>query len=170
MGLRIFSVKKDGSYHEVPAVRESFNMDDGAFLVIDRLDKKIYIYRKTGISSALAYSAGRAATNFKTRKGSKYKIVNIEAEDKDRMLTEIIDKLETHTQTTEVKPSLEKKVAASNSYVYGEKIVPVQQMEESIPSPETMKIKKEIQKEEIASSSEILERIKLYDVEEIVKT
>ena len=50
MVFRIFSVQKDGSYHEVPPVKESLVHEGDAFLIISRKDKEIYIYRKTGIS------------------------------------------------------------------------------------------------------------------------
>ena len=90
MGLRVFSVRRDGSYNEVPAKRESFYEDNGAYLIVDRVEKRIYIYRKDGIPSSLAYWAGRAATNLKIRKGSKYQIINIELEERDRILPNLI--------------------------------------------------------------------------------
>ena len=164
----MFSVKRDGSYHEVPAIRESFRQNDGAFLLIDRIEKKIYIYRKAGISSALSYSAARAATNLNTRKGSRYKIINIEPEDRDRMLTEIIDKIDEGTTiepTTTVQTS-----ALSSNYVFGEKTIPIQPEESSVYSTKVSTIPEKIQTKERISAKDVIESIRAYDVEEIVKT
>jgi len=164
----MFSVKRDGSYHEVPAIRESFSQNDGAFLLIDRIEKKIYIYRKAGISSALSYSAARAATNFNTRKGSRYKVINIEPEDKDRMLTEIIDKIDAggtvHATTTVQTPVL------NSNYVYGEKFVSIQPGESSVYVPEVSTLPEKIQTKERISAKDVIDSIRAYDVEEIVKT
>ncbi len=123
MGLRVFSVRRDGSYTEVPAKRESFYEDNGAYLIVDRVEKMIYIYRKDGIPSSLAYWAGRAATNLKIRKGSKYQIINIEQEERDRILPDLINKLEeiAYTETSiSPKPDL-----GGKAFVYGEKTIPV---------------------------------------------
>lgn len=163
----MFSVKRDGSYHEVPAIRESFGQSDGAFLLIDRIEKKIYIYRKAGISSALSYSAARAATNLNTRKGSRYKIINIEPEDKDRMLTEIIDKIDAdpvQTTTAVQTPVL------SSHYVYGEKTIPIQPGESRVYVTEVSTIPEKIQTRERISAKDVIDSIRAYDVEEIVKT
>lgn len=125
MGLRVFSVRKDGSYNEVPAKRESFYEDNGAYLIVDRGERRIYIYRKDGIPSSLAYWAGRAATNLKIRKGSKYQIINIELEERDRILPDLISKLEeiaSSETSISTKPDL-----GGKAYVYGEKTVPALQ-------------------------------------------
>ena len=164
----MFSVKRDGSYHEVPAIRESFSQNDGAFLLIDRSEKKIYIYRKAGISSALSYSAARAATNLNTRKGSRYKIINIEPEDKDMMLTEIIDKIDEGTPL-QATTAVQTPVLGSN-YVYGEKTVPIQPEESSVYVQETSRIPEKIETRQRISAKDVIESIRAYDVEEIVKT
>lgn len=123
MGLRVFSINKDGSYFEVPSERDSFLHGDGAYLIVDRKEKKIYIYRKLGISSILSYSAARAATNLNTQKGSRYKIINIEEEDKDRILPSLYQKLDIPT----LSKTKDSKIASitSKKIVYGEKTVPV---------------------------------------------
>ena len=169
MVFRIFSVQKDGSYHEVPPVKESLVHEGDAFLIISRKDKKIYIYRKTGISSALSYSAGRAATNLNTRKGSKYKVINIEQEDKDRILTYILDKMES-SPTTEfrLEPISEK---PATSFVYGEKTRPIVQESISTSEPltlsfqETETVIREVVQEKVDTVG-----LRNYNVEEIVKT
>ena len=90
MTIRIFSVKKDGSYSEVGADISSLEKGNGAYLILDREPKKIWIYRKPGITRSLAYAAGRAATNLNARFfSSKYKIVNIEHEESEEKLQEI---------------------------------------------------------------------------------
>ncbi len=164
----MFSVKRDGSYHEVPAIRDSFNQNEGAFLLIDRIDKKIYIYRKEGISSALSYSAARAATNLNTRKGSRYKIINIEPEDKNTMLTEIIDKMDAgppvETTTTMKTPEL------GRNYVYGEKTIPIQPEESRTYVTKASAVSEKTQTVERISAKDVIDSIRAYDVEEIVKT
>jgi hypothetical protein len=122
MGLRVFSIRRDGSYTEVPAQKESFLDGNGAYLIMDRIEKKIYIYRKEGISSVLSYSAGRAATNLKTMKGSKYNIINIEHEERDRILPEILKKMDT-SEYKEISTS-SRDYLPSQAYVYGEKTLP----------------------------------------------
>lgn len=169
MGLRIFSVRRDGSYSEVPAKRESFFEDNGAYLIIDRVERRIYVYRKDGIPSSLAYWAGRAATNLNTKKGSKYKVINIEQEERDRILPELIQKLE---ETAYSEPSTTKKTGLGGSaYVYGEKIVPVTstiskttseiKYERGLPEPEP---KPKIEPIQTIQDSET------YDFEEVAKT
>ena len=139
MGLRVFSVRRDGSYNEVPAKRESFYEDNGAYLIVDRVEKRIYIYRKDGIPSSLAYWAGRAATNLKIRKGSKYQIINIELEERDRILPNLIRKLEeiaSEKASISTKPDL-----GGKAYVYGEKTAhQIAQYLKSYDSDETVKI------------------------------
>ena len=164
----MFSVKRDGSYHEVPAIKDSFSHDGGAFLLIDRIEKKIYIYRKAGISSALSYSAARAATNLNARKGSRYKIINIEPEDKDRMLTEIIDKID-GVEPIQAAAAVQTPVLGSN-YVYGEKTIPIQPGESSVYVQEMSTIPEKIQTRERISAKDVIDSIRAYDVEEIVKT
>ncbi|MCG3220310.1 MAG: hypothetical protein H7641_02925 [Candidatus Heimdallarchaeota archaeon] len=169
MVFRIFSVQKDGSYHEVPPVKESLVYEGDAFLIIDRRGKKIYIYRKTGISSALSYSAGRAATNLKTIRGSKYRVINIEQEDKDRILTYILDKMESHpTSEIRAEPFSEKQ---PTSFVYGEKTRPI--IQEDLGSSEPLTISFEeseaVIRDVVKDRTQIGE-LKNYDVEEIVKT
>lgn len=174
LSLRIFSVNRDGSYNEVPPVKESLLHRGEAFIIVDRREKNIYIYRKTGISSSLAYSAGRAATNLNTRKGSKYKLINIENEDKDRILSVVLDKLEEVSEeenfiefdqiASEVKPR--------TNYVFGEKI------RRNINGEEENFVEKPITKTYEIKKSEMSERttafIKeettgVYDLEGVVK-
>ncbi|MHA2357509.1 MAG: hypothetical protein ACXABK_01910 [Candidatus Heimdallarchaeaceae archaeon] len=176
MGFRIFSVQKDGSYHEVSPVRESLVHEGDAFLIVDRKDKKIFIYRKLGISSALAYSAGRAATNLKTIRGSGYKVINIEQEDKDRVLTYILDNLESDPKTVVKKREIEEQQAtlehSRQTYVYGEQVrQPAVSTERETLVPQTLnvpEIEAELPKVELkAGRSELLTS---YDVENILKT
>ncbi len=91
MVIRVFSIQKDGSYVEVGNNVESLSKGDGAFLILDIKDKLIYIYRREGIPNTLAYAAGRAATNLNTKRNSKYKIINIEQEDKLQKLSTIFN-------------------------------------------------------------------------------
>ncbi|MCG3258882.1 MAG: hypothetical protein H7644_03995 [Candidatus Heimdallarchaeota archaeon] len=166
MGLRIFSVRRDGSYSEVPARRESFFDDNGAYLIIDRVERRIYVYRKDGIPSSLAYWAGRAATNLNTKKGSKYKVINIEQEERDRILPELIQKLE---ETAYSEPSTTKTGLGGSAYVYGEKIVPATQT----ISKTTSEIKYERGLPEPKSKQESIQTMKgseTYDFEEVAKT
>ena len=168
MVLRIFSVQKDGSYHEVPPIKESFLHEGDAFLIIDRIDKKIFIFRKTGISSSLAYSAGRAATNLRTKKGSKYQVINIEPEDKDQLLSYIINKLEEKSQ--DIKTVSETPIQQP-SYIYGEKTRTLTQPIVNAMSKdifETIEIPKETEVTHDRLSSYETESV--YDVEEVVKT
>ncbi|MHA1219024.1 MAG: hypothetical protein ACTSO5_10180 [Candidatus Heimdallarchaeaceae archaeon] len=166
MGLRIFSVRRDGSYSEVPARRESFFDDNGAYLIIDRVERRIYVYRKDGIPSSLAYWAGRAATNLNTKKGSKYKVINIEQEERDRILPELIQKLE---ETAYSEPSTTKTGLGGSAYVYGEKIVPATQT----ISKTTSEIRYEKGLPEPKSKQESIQTMKgseTYDFEEVAKT
>ncbi|MCE7740522.1 MAG: hypothetical protein KAU62_17415 [Candidatus Heimdallarchaeota archaeon] len=167
MGLRVFSVKRDGSYSEVPARKESFFEDNGAYLIIDRVERRIYVYRKDGIPSSLAYWAGRAATNLNTRKGSKYKVINIEQEERDRILPELIEKLEEAAYSepfTTTKTDL-----GGSAYVYGEKIVPATQT----ISKTTSEIKYEKGLPETKpkqESNQMMRGSETYDFEEVAKT
>jgi hypothetical protein len=173
MVFRIFSVQKDGSYHEVPPVKESLVHEGDAFLIIDRRGKKIFIYRKTGISSALSYSAGRAATNLKTIRGSKYQVVNIEQEDKDRILTYILDKMDSQSKPdisieSKIEPPIE---TQSASFVYGEKTRPIIQEDFSSAEPLTLSFEEsETVIREVVQERTQIGELKNYDVEEIVKT
>jgi len=176
MGFRILSVQKDGSYHEVPPVRESLVHQGDAFLIIDRKDRKIFIYRKLGISSALAYSAGRAATNLKTKRGSRYQVINIEQEDKDRMLTYILDNLESEP-TTVVKEitEIDQKTTVEQpkkTYVYGEKTrQPVVTTERETLVPQTLNVSEiETEVPHVRLKAGRTELLTSYDVENILKT
>ncbi len=165
MGLRIFSVRRDGSYGEVPARRESFFEDNGAYLIIDRVEKRIYVYRKDGIPSSLAYWAGRAATNLNTKKGSKYKVINIEQEERDRILPELIQKLEENASSE----SSTKTGLGGSAYVYGEKIVSATHT----ISKTTSEIKYEKELTEPKPRQEDFQTMKdseTYDFEEVAKT
>jgi hypothetical protein len=169
MVFRIFSVQKDGSYYEVPPVKESLVHEGDAFLIIDRKGKKIYIYRKTGISSALSYSAGRAATNLKTIRGSKYQVVNIEQEDKDRILTYILDKMDSQPRTEIVTEAVAEN--QTTSFVYGEKTRPIVQKAVSSPEPSTLSFEEsKTVIREIVQDKIQADELRNYDVEEIVKT
>ncbi|MHA1198546.1 MAG: hypothetical protein ACTSQF_04245 [Candidatus Heimdallarchaeaceae archaeon] len=175
MGLRVFSIRRDGSYKEVPANKESFLDGNGAYLIMDRVDKKIYIYRKDGISSILSYSAGRAATNLRTMKGSKYNVVNIEHEERDRIFPEILKKMESSTYGEISATSRD--YLPTQAYVYGEKTLPASRTIEQKPSivNETREIEQkvvEIQKTEndFRPKTEDEYISKTYDVEDIVKT
>lgn len=167
MSLRVFSIRKDGSYSEVPARRESLFEDNGAYLIIDRVEKRIYVYRKDGIPASLAYWAGRAATNLNTKKGSKYKVINIEQEERDRILPKLIQKLE---ETAYSEPSTTTKTDLGRSaYVYGEKIVPATQTISKTTSEITYKkgLPETKPKQE---SNQMMQGSKTYDFEEVAKT
>jgi len=167
MDLRVFSIKRDGSYIEVPAKKESFLDGNGAYLIMDRIDKKIYIYRKEGISSILSYSAGRAATNLKTMKGSKYSVVNIEYEERDRIFPEILRKMESSSQEETSYPSRDS--LPSKAYVYGEKTLPVTRTIEPKPSTTQVTRKSEQKlKEPVIKQKD--SSLREYDVDDIVKT
>lgn len=103
---RLFEVKKDGSYYEIPLKIQNLQKDLCAFLVVDAKNKIIYIYRKPGISNTLSYSAGRAATNINTRRGNKYQIINIEPDETNEFFEKIFpqkmksDLMETKTPET----------------------------------------------------------------------
>lgn len=169
MVFRIFSVQKDGSYYEVPPVKESLVHEGDAFLIISRKDKEIYIYRKTGISSALSYSAARAATNLNTRKGSKYKVINIEQEDKDRILTYILDKMELHPESEHRMELLPEKL--TTSFVYGEKTRPIVQEEIGSSEPLTLSFEEsETVVREMVRERVQKDKLRNYNVEDIVKT
>ncbi len=173
MGLRVFSVKRDGSYKEVPATKESFLDGNGAYLIMDRIEKKIFIYRKDGISNVLSYSAGRAATNLKTMKGSKYNVVNIEHEERDRILSEILRKMESDTYKEMSISSRE--YLPTQAYVYGEKTLPSSRTIEQRPSivEETREIEQrvvEVKKREEVSNPKTYDEPNTYNVEHIVKT
>jgi len=177
MGLRIFSVNRDGSYHEVPPVKESLLHRGDAFIIVDRTDKKIYIYRKSGIPSSLSYSAGRAATNLNTRKGSRYKVINIEQEEREPLLTEILNKLENQetqaptevfSATSQLQPR-----TVQGSYVYGEKIRQIAKFDR-VELPKEKKVEYPaaeitIQKEKKELEEKEYRFLKTYDIEGIVK-
>ena len=187
MVLRVFSIRRDGSYIEVPAKKESFLDGNGAYLIMDRNEKKIYIYRKDGISSVLSYSAGRAATNLKTMKGSRYNIINIETEERDRIFPKILRQME--TETYEDIPFTKKDYLPRQAYVYGEKTLAAVGTTEHIASTlkETEHIASTLKEtEHIASTLKETEDLKQqqleikqtetelktdsYDVDDIVRT
>ena len=169
MGLRIFSVNKDGSFFEVPSEKESFRRGDGAYLIIDRKEKKIFIYRKMGISSALAYSAARAATNLNTQRGSRYKVINIEEEEKDRILPLLYQKLDASIPS-EIKESKEFETVSRN-IVYGEKTIPVFETQSYSPSIKSTKQERDIhlvrKKFQVEKQEE---SYKTQNIDELVKT
>ncbi|MHA1483065.1 MAG: hypothetical protein ACTSUP_02775 [Candidatus Heimdallarchaeaceae archaeon] len=169
MGLRIFSVSKDGSFFEVPSEKESFLRGEGAYLIIDRKEKKIFIYRKMGISSALAYSAARAATNLNTQKGSRYKVINIEEEEKDRILPSLYQRLDVSIPG-EIKERKELETVSKN-IVYGEKTFPVIETESYSSSFQTTKEEKKIQPvRKIPQTEKDKESYKTQNIDELVKT
>ncbi|MCE7742437.1 MAG: hypothetical protein GOP50_08240 [Candidatus Heimdallarchaeota archaeon] len=167
MGLRVFSIRRDGSYKEVPAKKESFLDGNGAYLIMDRIEKKIFIYRKDGISNVLSYSAGRAATNLKTMKGSKYNVVNIEHEERDRILPEILRKME--SEAYQEMPISSRDYLPAQAYVYGEKTLPASRTIEQKPLDikETREFEQKVV--EVKKTEEEF-KPKTYDVEDIVKT
>ncbi|MHA1344815.1 MAG: hypothetical protein ACTSVO_06915 [Candidatus Heimdallarchaeaceae archaeon] len=169
MSLRIFSVNKDGSFLEVPSEKDSFLHGDGAYLIVDRKEKKIFIYRKMGISSALAYSAARAATNLNTQKGSKYKVINIEEDEKDRILPSLYQKLDVSIPS-EIKESRELETVSRN-IVYGEKTIPVFKKQSYSSSVQTTKQERELQPvRKILSVEKDEESYRTQNIEELVKT
>ncbi len=169
MGLRIFSVNKDGSFFEVPSEKDSFLRGDGAYLIVDRKEKKIFIYRKMGISSALAYSAARAATNLNTQKGSRYKVINIEEEEKDRILPSLYQMLDVSIPG-EIKENRELETVSRN-IVYGEKTIPVFETKSYSSSIQTKKEDKEIQPvRKILQIEKDKESYKTQNIDELVKT
>ena len=169
MGLRIFSVNKDGSFFEVPSEKESFRHGDGAYLIIDRKEKKIFIYRKMGISSALAYSAARAATNLNTQRGSRYKVINIEEEEKDRILPSLYQRLDVSIPS-EIEGSKESETVSRN-IVYGEKTIPIFETQNYSSSFQTMKEEREIQPvRKILQLEKDKESYKTQNIDELVKT
>ncbi|MHA1304001.1 MAG: hypothetical protein ACTSQE_00540 [Candidatus Heimdallarchaeaceae archaeon] len=142
MGLRIFSVKKDGTYTEVASNIESLHKENGAFIILDRRPKKIWIYRKEGIPSSLAYAAGRAATNLNARYfSSKYKIVNIEPEDENQALQEIFGGIEVSELREATRPIIQE--GTTRTLISGEKTVYLGELKEekvastSIPTEST---------------------------------
>jgi len=169
MGLRIFSVSKDGSFFEVPSEKESFLRGEGAYLIVDRKEKKIFIYRKMGISSALAYSAARAATNLNTQKGSRYKVINIEEEEKDRILPSLYQRLDVSIPG-EIKERKELETVSRN-IVYGEKTIPVIETKSYSSSFQTTKEEKKIQPvRKIPQIEKDKESYKTQNIDELVKT
>jgi hypothetical protein len=133
---------------------------------MDRVEKKIYIYRKDGISSVLSYSAGRAATNLKTMKGSRYNIINIEQEERDRILPEILKKMESETYGEMVADS--RNYLPSQAYVYGEKTLPIRRVTEQVPT--VVQEKRQFEKKSTVQKESIESNQFTYNVEEIVKT
>ena len=177
MVLRVFSIRRDGSYIEVPAKKESFLDGNGAYLIMDRNEKKIYIYRKDGISSVLSYSAGRAATNLKTMKGSRYNIINIETEERDRIFPKILRQME--TETYEDIPFTKKDYLPRQAYVYGEKTLAAVGTTEHIASTlketehiaSTLKETEDLKQQQLEiKQTETELKTDSYDVDDIVRT
>jgi len=175
MVLRVFKVRKDGTYSEIEATREALQKEHGSFLMVDRRGKKIYVYKKLGISKSLAYAAARAATNLNTRRGSKYKVVNIEQEEQFKFLNDIFGETEETVKPIE-KISLPETVeAAKSSLIYGEKTSSTRAVtKQKIPktSEKTLKPQEQviIAEKRTAPSIKIAVDEEAYDREEIVKT
>ena len=175
MVLRVFKVRKDGTYSEIEATREALQKEHGSFLMVDRRDKKIYIYKKLGISKSLAYAAARAATNLNTRRGSKYKVVNIEQEEQFKFLNIIFGETEETVKLIEKVSPPEAVETAKSSLIYGEKTSStraatkekISQKSERILIPQEQII---IAEKRTAPSIKIAVNEEAYDREEIVKT
>ncbi|MHA1687376.1 MAG: hypothetical protein ACTSYD_13410 [Candidatus Heimdallarchaeaceae archaeon] len=179
MSIRIFNVKSDGSYTEVPPKPSTLEKGNGAFIIVSRTEKKIYVYRKPGISRALAYAAARAATNLNTRKGSRYQIINLEPEERKAVLNTIFpDLVKQKVQKEETTiPKKEKKV-----FVIGEASVspaktivqpakkiekvkeqPVKETLTEVPKPATTKVKRE------SAIVQIQGQLTPYNIQDFVK-
>ncbi len=168
MDFRVFSIRRDGSYKEVPAKKESFLDENGAYLIMDRNERKIYIYRKDGISSVLSYSAGRAATNLKTLKGSRYNIVNIEHEERDRIFPELLRRME--SGAFEQLPHSSREYLPTKAYVYGEKTLPITRTVENRSSIDSESREIESKIIDVKKPEEHNLKTNSYDIENIVKT
>ncbi len=175
MVLRVFKVGKDGTYNEIEATREALQKEHGSFLMVDRRNKKIYVYKKLGISKSLAYAAARAATNLNTRKGSKYKVVNIEQEEQFKFLSNIFGEIEETVKPIEEKYPPEAVKDAKSSLIYGEKTSSTR----AVTKQKTPKISEKtripqeqiiIAKKRTVPSIRIAINEEAYDSEEIVKT
>jgi hypothetical protein len=175
MALRVFKVGKDGTYNEIEATREALQKEHGSFLMVDRRNKKIYIYKKLGISKSLAYAAARAATNLNTRKGSKYKVVNIEQEEQFKFLSNIFGEIEETVKPIEEKYPPEAVKDTKSSLIYGEKTSSTR----AVTKQKTPKISEKtripqeqiiIAKKRTVPSIKIAINEEAYDSEEIVKT
>ncbi|MCK4845329.1 MAG: hypothetical protein KAS95_06635 [Candidatus Heimdallarchaeota archaeon] len=175
MALRVFKVRKDGTYNEIEATREALQKEHGSFLMVDRRNKKIYIYKKLGISKSLAYAAARAATNLNTRKGSKYKVVNIEQEEQFKFLSNIFGEIEETVKPIEEKYPPEAVKDTKSSLIYGEKTSSTR----AVTKQKTPKISEKtripqeqiiIAKKRTVPSIKIAINEEAYDSEEIVKT
>lgn len=175
MALRVFKVGKDGTYNEIEATREALQKEHGSFLMVDRRNKKIYIYKKLGISKSLAYAAARAATNLNTRKGSKYKVVNIEQEEQFKFLSNIFGEIEETVKPIEEKYPPEAVEDTKSSLIYGEKTSSTR----AVTKQKTPKISEKtrisqdqiiIAKKRTVPSIKIAINEEAYDSEEIVKT
>ncbi len=175
MVLRVFKVRKDGTYSEIEATREALQKEHGSFLMVDRGDKKIYVYKKLGISKSLAYAAARAATNLNTRRGSKYKVVNIEQEEQFKFLSNIFGETEETVKPIEEISPLETVEAVKSSLIYGEKTSTKRAVtKQKTPqiSEKTLKPQEQIiiAKKRTVPSIKIAINEEAYDSEEIVKT
>lgn len=175
MVLRVFKVRKDGTYSEIEATREALQKEHGSFLMVDRRDKKIYVYKKLGISKILAYAAARAATNLNTRRGSKYKVVNIEQEEQFKFLSNIFGETEETVKPIEEISPPEAVEATKSSLIYGEKTSSIRAVtKQKIPKiSEKTRIPQEqiiIAEKKSVPSIKIAINEEAYDSEEIVKT
>ena len=175
MALRVFKVGKDGTYNEIEATREALQKEHGSFLMVDRRNKKIYIYKKLGISKSLAYAAARAATNLNTRKGSKYKVVNIEQEEQFKFLSNIFGEFEETVKPKEEMSPPESVEDTKPSLIYGEKTSSTR----AVKKQKTPKISEKAlipQEQIIIAEKRTVPSVKIaineeaYDSEEIVKT
>lgn len=175
MVLRVFKVGKDGTYSEIEATKEALQKEHGSFLVVDRKSKKIYIYKKLGISKSLAYAAARAATNLNTRRGSKYKVVNIEQEEQFKFLSDIFGEIEETVKPKEEISPPESVKDTKSSLIYGEKTSSTRavnkqktpQISEKALIPQEQII---IAEKRTVPSIKIAINEEAYDREEIVKT
>ncbi len=175
MVLRVFKVRKDGTYNEIEATREALQKEHGSFLMVDRKNKKIYVYKKLGISKSLAYAAARAATNLNTRRGSKYKVVNIEQEEQFKFLSNIFGEIEETVKPIEEIYPPEAVKDTKSSLIYGEKTSSTRAVtKKKIPKiSEKTRIPQEkiiIAKKRTVPSIKIAINEEAYDSEEIVKT
>ncbi|MCK4845607.1 MAG: hypothetical protein KAS95_08025 [Candidatus Heimdallarchaeota archaeon] len=175
MVLRVFKVRKDGTYSEIEATKEALQKEHGSFLLVDRKNKKIYVYKKLGISKSLAYAAARAATNLNTRRGSKYKVVNIEQEEQFKFLSNIFGEFEETVKPKEEMSPPESVEDTKPSLIYGEKTSSTR----AVKKQKTPKISEKAlipQEQIIIAEKRTVPSVKIaineeaYDSEEIVKT
>jgi len=175
MVVRVFSIKKDGSYREILASPESLQKGNGAFLILDTKKKKIFIYRNPGIPKTLAYAAARAATNLNTRRGSKYQIINVEPEEQTEMLNEVFpayDLVESKSQRSS-SSTTEKGFVFGEKTIMPEKVSKVEQLSKhelsETPQPRQITMATETRpKRKLVT--QIVGELEPYDVKNILKT